>query len=102
MYIINTTFIVEGAEQDAWLNIIKSMYIPFIQKAGFNEIVFTRVISTEAVKQFTYSLQVGIKDIEHYNIFTQEVSVEYHAVADPLFGEKIVWFTSLMKKLELE
>lgn len=99
MYIVNTTFIVESTAQDAWLNIIRNMYIPFVQSNGFNDITFTRIISTEPTREFTYSIQVGISDMEQYNIFMERVLVEYSAITTPIFGEKIVWFTSLMKKL---
>ena len=99
MYIVNTTFIVESTAQDARLNIIKNMYIPFVNSNGFNDITFTRVISIEPTREFTYSIQVGISDMEQYNIFMERVLIEYSTITTPIFGEKIVWFTSLMKKL---
>ena len=99
MYIVNTTFIVEATAQDAWLNIINNMYIPFIKSSDFEDITFTRVISIEATTEFTYSIQVGVSDMEKYKFFMERVMVEYSTITSPIFGEKIVWFTSLMKRL---
>ena len=99
MYIVNTTFIVDFAVHESWLNVIKNMYIPFIKEAGFNEITLTRVISIEAAGEFTYSLQVGLCDLEQYHRFSKTVLVEYDTLATPIFGEKVVLFTTLLKKI---
>ena len=101
MYILNTTFVVDPSQQDAWLDVIKNIYIPYLNEEGFVDITFTRIISIEPVKQFTYSLQVGVEDMGKYKLLTESVFQKYEVVASPMFGDRVVWFTSFMKKIEL-
>ncbi len=101
MYIVNTTFVVAPETQQLWLDIIKDKYVPFLRERGYTSLVFSRVISAEAVDQFTYSLQTEVEDIPSYQALTGEIFEEYRRIADPLFGDKVLWFTTLMKKLEL-
>lgn len=101
MYIVNTTFVVENQDQNRWLEIIKDKYIPFLKQNGFDRLVFTRIISIEAVEQFTYSLQVEVGNIDDYKRLTGEIFAEYDSIAISLFAERVVWFTSLMKKIEI-
>ena len=61
---------------------------------------FTRVVSVDALDHFTYSLQVGIDDLARYKELTEDIFDEYKTIADELFGDKVMWFTSLMKKVE--
>lgn len=100
MYIVNTSFVVEAAVQERWLELVAKKYIPFLKKQGFGNIVFTRVVSVEADDHFTYSLQVGIEDLARYGELTGSLFDEYRNVADGLFGERVLWFTSLMKRLD--
>lgn len=100
MYIINTTFVVEPTVQNQWLDIIKNKYIPFLHQSGYYKTTFCRIISIEAVDHFTYSLQVEASDIEQYNALTGEIFKNYLSIAEPMFGVKVLWFTSLMKKIE--
>ena len=99
MYLVNTSFLVEHPEHERWLGIIKEKYIPFLGEAGYEVIAFSRVISAEAAEHFTYSLLVAVEDMKRYEQLTQDVFDEYRAVAEPLFGDRVVWFTSLMKKI---
>lgn len=101
MYIINTTFVVAPEVQQMWLGILKEKYIPFLRERGYTSLVFSRIISVEAVDQFTYSLQVEVEDIPAYQTLTGEIFEEYWRIADPLFGDKVLWFTTLMKKMEV-
>lgn len=100
MYIVNTTFVVEPTVQNQWLEIIKDKYIPFLHQSGYASTTFARVISVEAVDHFTYSLQVGVQDMRQYEALTGEIFSNYLGVAEPMFGTKVLWFTSLMKIIE--
>ena len=100
MYIVNTTFVVEPEAQDQWLDIINSRYIPFLKENGYNVLALSRVISVEAVSHFTYSLLVEVPGLEEYRRLSGELFEEYVRIADPLFGTKVMWLTTLMKKLE--
>ena len=101
MYIVNTTFVVAPEAQQMWLDILKEKYIPFLRERGYTSLVFSRIVSVEAVDEFTYSLQAEVEDIPAYQTLTGEIFEEYRRIADPLFGDKVLWFTTLMKKMEV-
>ncbi|MFI3331650.1 MAG: DUF4286 family protein [Rikenellaceae bacterium] len=99
MYKVNTSFVVEGCENNRWLNIINENYIPFLKENGFNQVCLSRVLSAENESNFTYSLLVDIDNIADYEKLTGVIFDEYTAVAEPLFGARVVWFTTVMKVL---
>ena len=101
MYLVNTSFAVEPSVRDSWLRIIKENYIPLLEQRGYAVAAFSRVVSVDPVDHFTYSLLVGVTDMARYAELTEDVFGEYLAIADPLFGSGVMWFTSLMKKEEL-
>ncbi len=98
MYLVNTSFAVEPAVHDSWLGIIKGHYIPLLIERGFEVAALSRVISVEPVQHFTWSLLVAVPDMARYMELTEEVFGEYLTLAGPLFGDSVMWFTSLMKK----
>ncbi len=98
MYLVNTSFAVEPAVHDCWLGIIKGHYIPLLMERGFEVVALSRVISVDPVQHFTWSLLVAVPDMARYTVLTEEVFGEYLAIADQLFGNSVMWFTSLMKK----
>lgn len=98
MYLVNTSFAVEPAVHDRWLGIIKGHYIPLLKERGYEVVALSRVISVEPVQHFTWSLLVAVPDMARYAELTEEVFSRYLALADSLFGEGVMWFTSLMKK----
>jgi hypothetical protein len=97
MYLVNTTFAVEPSVHSRWLDIIKGHYIPLLEHKGYEVVALSRVISVDTVHHFTWSLLVAVPDMPSYAELTGKIFDEYLAVADPLFGESVVWFTSLMK-----
>lgn len=101
MYIVNTSFMVDPQVHDRWLDLLTGKYIPVLKENGFDSLVFTRVLSTEAPDYFTYSLQVNIPDLGNYKLLTEELFYEYVNIAQPLFEDKVLWVTSLMKHIEL-
>lgn len=98
MYLVNTSFAVEPAVRDRWLEIINKRYIPLLGQRGYEVVALSRVVSVDPVQHFTYSLLVAVPDMARYAELTGEIFDEYLAVADPLFGQSVMWFTSLMKK----
>lgn len=101
MYIINTTFIVEPPVHGQWYDLFLQKFVPFVRGAGFDELVFTRVLADNGDAHYTYSLQVGVADLGDYQRFLQDVMGEYNAIAGPLFGEQALYFTSLLKRIEI-
>ena len=59
MYIVNTSFMVDPAIHDRWLESLRKHYLPLLAAQGFDKITFTRVLPATAEEHFTYSLQVG-------------------------------------------
>lgn len=100
MYKVNTSFVVEAAENQRWLNIITKNYIPFLKENGFKSVCLSRVLSIEATSHFTYSLLIDIDNIALYDKLTGEMFEEYLSVADPLFGPRVVWFNSVLKQID--
>lgn len=100
MYIVNTSFMVDHSVSARWMELLTKHHIPFLREHGLDRIVLTRVISIEASDHFTYSLQVGIADMEQYRLITEELFQEYVDISVPLFGDKVQWFTSLMKHVD--
>lgn len=86
---------------ERWLEILKGKYIPFLKESGFIDVVFTRVLSEDNnIEGFTYCLMVHVDDMAQYGKLTGEVFGEYTSVAVPMFGQDVVWFTTVMKKID--
>ena len=100
MYIVNTSFMVEPSVHDRWLDFIKKQYIPALAARDFRRVVFTRLLSASAEDHFTYSLQVELDDMDRYRQFSEELFPEYTAIATGLFNDKVLWFNSLLKRVD--
>ena len=85
---------------DRWLKFVTEKYIPALRARGFGKVVFTRVLSVDAEDHFTYSLQVNADDMEAYRLIVDELFAEYAATVGALFGQRVLWFNSLMKRVE--
>jgi len=101
MYILNTSFMAEHDVHELWLDMMKNRVMPYIASRGFPEPTFTKVISNEKQGHHTYSLQVNMDDLGQYNGFMEEILSEYASICGPTFGEKALYFTSLLKKVVL-
>ncbi|MCC8088181.1 MAG: DUF4286 family protein [Rikenellaceae bacterium] len=101
MYILNTSFMVEYDVHDLWLDMIRNRVVPYIRSKGFPDLTFTKVISNDNGGHHTYSLQVEMDDLAHYSLFMDDILAEYASICAPVFGEKALYFTSLLKKVEL-
>ncbi len=100
MYILNTSFMVDYDVHERWLDTFRGRFLPFLRQAGFEAPVFTRVVSGAAEGHFTYSLQIPLADLARYKEYTEEILADYAATIAPAFGEKVLWFVSLLKKME--
>ena len=105
MYIVNTSFMVEPVVHSRWYDLFEHRFIPYLRSSGFGtapyRIVFTRVLTDTGDSHHTYSLQVEVLDTGEYQRFMQEVMGEYATIARPLFGEKVLYFTTLLKPIDL-
>lgn len=101
MYTVNTSFMVSPEVHDRWYALLYDQYIPSLKDAGFGELLFTRVISAENTGHHTYSLQVRAEHMGQYKQLTEELFAEYEKIAKPLFGEKAMHFTTLLKHITI-
>ena len=100
MYILNISFMVDYDVHDHWLDSFRNRFLPHLRQAGFAEPVFTKVISNESDGHFTYSLQIPMPDLERYKELTEEIMGDYGNTYFPVYGEKVLWFVSLLKKVD--
>ena len=100
MYIVGTSFMVEDRVHQAWLESVRGLYIPALKEAGYDRLTFTRVISAEPTGAFTYSLQVAVPDMEAYRQVNEQLMARYGKTLRERFGEQVLWFTSLLKRVE--
>jgi len=101
MYILNTSFMVERDVHDRWLDTFRRRFLPFLKEAGFAEPIFTRVVSNDNESHLTYSLQLPMADLSRYKEYTEDILADYAATTTPVFGERVVWFVSLLKKVSV-
>lgn len=100
MYIVNTTFIVDPSIHGKWMEFIVKKIIPRLKEEKFGPIMFTRVLSEQSDGHYTYSLQTHLADMVEHQRYTNEVFPDYLQIAVPMFGAKVNYFTSLLKKVE--
>lgn len=93
---------VEPPVHDRWYELITGKVIPHLCRLGFARPVFTRVLTNDRNAHYTYSLQVDMSDTAEYMRFMDEVIGEYSNIAEALFGENVLHFSSLLKKIEIE
>lgn len=91
---------VEGRVHQAWLESLRGLYIPALKEAGYDRLTFTRVISAEPTGAFTYSLQVAVPDMEACRKVSGQLLARYGETLRERFGEQVLWFTSLLKRVE--
>lgn len=101
MYILNTSFMVDYDVHELWFDTFTKRFIPFLKENGFSGLVFTKVMTNESEGHFTYSLQVNMPDLSRYNEFNEQIMGEYNTIAGPVFGDKALYFCSLLKRIEL-
>ncbi len=99
MYILNTSFMVDYDVHDRWLSTFRDRFLPFLRESGFDGLIFTRVVSNDSEGHFTYSLQIPLADLSRHKEYTEEILADYAATIGPAFGEKVLWFVSLLKKV---
>lgn len=101
MYKVNISFFVESKVQNQWLDIIKHKFIPLIIEEGYQQTTLSRVITEQQVgTAFTYALMVEVETLEHYKKLTGELFNSYVEISKPMFGERVLWHTTLLKNLD--
>lgn len=98
MYIVSTTFIVEPSVHGQWYEFFTKKFVPSLSARST---VLTRVLTDSGDAHYTYSLQVDAIDIADYQLFTTEDLDQCVEFCANLFGDKVLHFTTLLKKIEL-
>jgi len=86
---------------DKWYELLTQRLIPMMADEGFSKYLLTRVLHDDPSGHHTYSLQVDLEDIPAYQHFMENIIGEYAEIAPQLFGEAAMYFTTLLKKIEL-
>lgn len=101
IYIVNISFMVAPRIHDAWLESLRKEFVPRLDSKEFGTVTFCRVLTDRPEGHFTYSLQIETKDMSGYQRIVHEILHEYSESAHKLFGEDLMYFTSVLKKIEL-
>lgn len=84
-----------------WYKFMEDKFIPSISSNHiFGNIRFTRLLSEQVEKHFTYSLQIDCADMSVYQNFMSEILPEYSEFTTSMFDVEVVHFVSLLKLIE--
>lgn len=98
LYIVSTTFVVEPSAHGQWYEFFTEKFIPSLAQRKY---VLTRVLNNSGDAHYTYSLQIDARDIADYQDIESNVIGSCVDFCRELFGERILHFTTLLKKIEL-
>lgn len=100
-YIVNTTYIVMPSMHGMWYNFMLEKFIPAIEaNPHYKSIRFTRLLSDQEEKHFTYSLQIDIEELAGYYNYMKVTLPEYAEYAQQMFDCELTHFVSLMKVIK--
>lgn len=101
IYIVNISFMVAPRIHDTWLESLRKEFVPRLDSKEFGTVTFCRVLTDRPEEHFTYSLQIETEDMSGYQRIVHEILHKYSESAHKLFGEDLMYFTSVLKKIEL-
>lgn len=101
MYILVTSFIVHHRVHRSWLESLCQDYIPILRARGYDQLTLARLMSDRPTEEFTYSLQIPVPDLEAYRAVNDQIMNVYGAQLRQRFGERVLFCTSLLKRVEL-
>lgn len=100
-YIINTTYIVSPYMHGAWYEFMTTKFIPMLeQNEEYCSLRFTRLLSEQEEKHFTYSLQLDSPELSGYYHYMKTIMPEYVEFANTLFDAEATHFVSLLKVIK--
>lgn len=101
MYIVNTTFIVMPTVHGMWYEFVTEKYLPSLEENPiYGTVRFTRLLSEQEEKHFTYSLQIDCKELSVYHNYMKVSLAEYSEFSHSLFDAEVVHFVSLLKLIK--
>ncbi|MEG2479152.1 MAG: DUF4286 family protein [Mucinivorans sp.] len=83
------------------MNFFYKKIVTHCRAEGFSELTFTRVLHEDTQGHYTYSLQVAVDSIPEYQRFVAEIMTDYGSTVLSVFGEQVLHFTTLLKRIML-
>lgn len=100
MIIFNTTFHIDESTDHEWLNWMQKTYIPLLMETGlFTHHYFCRVMVEEEMGGRTYSLQMFLKNMDHYSSYQDEFAHKMQAVLQAKFANRVLSFSTLLQQI---
>ncbi len=101
MVILNTTYSVEAASQEEWLNWLQTDFYAFLEKTGMvQKKVLTRIIGGQQGGSFSYSLQLYMDGAAVYQEYEKNYLPQAEALLIHKFGTHVLSFATLLKVIE--
>lgn len=98
MIVYNVTVKVNPEIEREWIQWQKEEHIPeILSTRHFVNHGFFRLLNTDESDGITYVLQFFAEDLYHFNEFESKYAAELHAKAFTVWGNKFVYFTSIMQ-----
>ncbi len=100
-YIVNTTYIIMPSMHGQWYKFMMESFIPSIEKIDlYGKVRFTRLLSEQEEKHFTYSLQIDCYELRAYHNYIKVTLPEYVEFVSQLFDAEVTHFVSLLKMIK--
>ncbi|MEM1216763.1 MAG: DUF4286 family protein [Bacteroidota bacterium] len=101
MILYNVTLKIDHEVHRKWLAWMKVVYLPNMMKTGlFLEYTISRLLGTDEVDGFTYSIQYLTKDFSDYQIFQEKHAARMQRALHEEYEGKYVVFRTIMKVVE--
>jgi len=98
MYILNITFFVEESIEEEWVGWSKSKFEEVKETSSyFNQFTLMRLLSHSEPNQVTYTCQLHTDSAHKIQLFEIEIEPDLLNENKDKFGEKSIFFKSLMQ-----
>jgi hypothetical protein len=101
MIIFNTTFCADTSEEENCLHWIRQHYIPRAITSGDMHSPLLSKIMSDHTEGVNYSLQLHVADMQILEKWYEHTGDKLHTDLCKKFGEKVVGFSTLLKKIEI-
>ena len=102
MIIFNTTFHVANEVSQAYVQFLKTSYIPQAVASGFlMQPCFSRVMQDNNVDGESYSIQFKVKNVDTLNYWMEQEGHLLNKVLVGKFGQSVVGFSTLLEEIKL-
>lgn len=99
--ILNTTYLVGTEVEQRFLNWLRSSYVPMALETKLVFDARLMKVLTSEEEGISYSLQFTSKDARDLNAFKKEVFAPSEVELRRLFGERVLYFSTILKPCEI-